>query len=321
MSGIGGRIVALIIRPLTAQDLSEAGRIIRLAFGTFLGAPEPEQFWADMDYAHTRWRADPTAAFGAELDGELVGSNFATRWGSVGLFGPVSVRPDLWDQDIGQRLMEPVMACFRTWGVQHVGLFTFAHSPKHVGLYQKYGFWPRFLTAVMSKPVAPGTSPGSWSRYAELPECEQAVCLRACRMVTESVYPGLDVEREIRAVHAQALGDTALLWEDHELVGFAVCHCGPGTEAGHEKCYIKFGAVLPGPAAEARFARLLDACEALATARDLTRVEAGVNLGREEAYRVLRAHGFLTDFQGVTMHQPNEPGYHRPGVYVIDDWR
>jgi predicted N-acetyltransferase YhbS len=121
MSGIGGRIVALIIRPLTAQDLSEAGRIIRLAFGTFLGAPEPEQFWADMDYAHTRWRADPTAAFGAELDGELVGSNFATRWGSVGLFGPVSVRPDLWDQDIGQRLMEPIMACFRTWGVQHGG--------------------------------------------------------------------------------------------------------------------------------------------------------------------------------------------------------
>ena len=313
--------MALSIRPLTAQDLSEAGRIIRLAFGTFLGAPEPEQFWADMDYAHTRWRADPTAAFGAELDGELVGSNFATRWGSVGLFGPVSVRPDLWDQDIGQRLMEPVMACFRTWGVQHVGLFTFAHSPKHVGLYQKYGFWPRFLTAVMSKPVAPGTSPGSWSQYAEMPEREQAVCLPACRVVTESVYPGLDVEREIRAVHAQTLGDTVLLWEDQELVGLAVCHCGSGTEAGHEKCYIKFGAVPPGPTAEARFARLLGACEALATARGLSRLEAGVNLGREEAYRTLRAHGFLTDFQGVTMHQPNEPGYHHPGVYVIDDWR
>ena len=26
-----------------------------------------------MDFTHTRWRADPTAAFGAELDGELVG--------------------------------------------------------------------------------------------------------------------------------------------------------------------------------------------------------------------------------------------------------
>jgi hypothetical protein len=23
----------------------------------------------------------------------------------------------------------------------------------------------------------------------------------------------------------------------------------------------------------------------------------------------------------VTMHRPNEPGYNRPGVYIIDDWR
>src|SRR5262245_17466390 len=106
-AGIGGHIMALIIRPLTVDDLSEANRIICLAFGTFLGAPEPEQFWADLDYARTRWRADPTAAFGAELDGALVGSNFATRWGSVGFFGPLSVRPDLWDQGVGQRLMEP----------------------------------------------------------------------------------------------------------------------------------------------------------------------------------------------------------------------
>lgn len=313
--------MALIIRPLTADDLSEANRIIRLAFGTFMGAPEPEHFWEDLDYARTRWLMDPTAAFGAELDGELVGSNFITRWGSVGFFGPLSVRPDLWDQGIGQHLMEPVMECLRTWGVQHAGLFTFAHSPKHVGLYQKYGFWPRFLTAVMSKSVAPDSSPGSWSRYGELPEPEQAICLRAYRALTAAIYPGLDVEREIQAVSTQALGDTVCLWENQDLVGFAVCHCGPGTEAGHEKCYIKFGAVLPGPTAEARFARLLDACEALAATRGLTRLEAGMNLGRQEAFHTLRAHGFRTDFQGVTMHHPNEPGYHRPGVYVIEDWR
>ena len=71
--------MALIIRPLTAQDLSEASRIIRLAFGTFLGAPEPEQFWADMDYARTRWRR-PHGSLRCRIDGELVGSNFATRW-------------------------------------------------------------------------------------------------------------------------------------------------------------------------------------------------------------------------------------------------
>ena len=52
----------LNIRALTQQDLSVADRIISVAFGTFLGAPEPEQFSADLAYARTRWPADPTAS-------------------------------------------------------------------------------------------------------------------------------------------------------------------------------------------------------------------------------------------------------------------
>jgi Protein of unknown function (DUF3568) len=134
--------------------------------GTFVGAPEPEQFCSDLDYARTRWLADPTAAFGAELDAELVGSNFATRWGSVGFFGPLTVCPDLWDRGIGTRPLDPIMECFATWRIQHARLFTFAHSPKHLGLYQKYAFWPRFLTAIMSKPVPRGESSARWATYA-----------------------------------------------------------------------------------------------------------------------------------------------------------
>ena len=43
----------------------------------------------------------------------------------------------------------------KKWHTKHAGLFTFAQSAKHVGLYQKFGFWPRFLTMVMSKPISP----------------------------------------------------------------------------------------------------------------------------------------------------------------------
>ena len=82
-----------------------------------------------------------------------MGSNFATRWGSVGFFGPLTIRPDLWDRGIGARLVEAVTASFDEWGTRHAGLFTFAQSAKHVGLYQKYGYWARFLTAIMSAPV------------------------------------------------------------------------------------------------------------------------------------------------------------------------
>ena len=33
------------------------------------------------------------------------------------------------------------------------------------------------------------------------------------------------------------------------------------------------------------------------------------------------AYGFRTDVQGLAMDRPDEAGYNRPGVYVIDDWR
>ena len=312
----------LNIRALTQRDLPAADRIISAAFGTLLGAPEPESFWADLAYARTRWPADPTAAFGAEWDGEIVGSNFATRWGSVGFFGPLTVRPDLWDRKIAQRLMDPIIECFDTWGVTHAGLFTFAQSAKHVGLYYKYGFRPRFLTAIMSKPVQVTTRRNSeWSAYSHISEREREESLNACHALTASIYPGLDVAREILAVQAQGLGETVLLHDGQDLVGFAVCHCGPGTEAGNQMCYVKFGAVKPGAAAGTRFDRLLNACEELAATRSLARVEAGTNLARHEAYGKLLARGFRTDIQGVAMHRPNEEGYSRAGVYVIDDWR
>ena len=55
-----------IIRALTEADLPEAQRIVRVAFGTFLGAPDPEKFWSDLDYVYGRFGAEHTAAFAAE---------------------------------------------------------------------------------------------------------------------------------------------------------------------------------------------------------------------------------------------------------------
>lgn len=310
-----------IIRPMTENDLPEAARIIGLAFGTFLGAPDPETFWGDQDYARTRWLADPTAAFVAERGGVLVGSNFATRWGSVGFFGPLTIHPDYWNGGFGQRLLEPVMALFDNWGVSHAGLFTFAQSPKHVGLYQRYGFWPRALTAIMSTSVRSGLVEGGWDRYSALAEADREGVLRACAALTDRLYEGLDVSREIRATQAQGLGDTVLLREEGELVGFAVCHCGAGSEAGSGKCYVKFAAVASGAGDVVRFERLLDACEALAAARGMERLETGVNTARHEAYRCMIGRGMRTDIQGIAMQRDNEPGYNRPGVFLIDDWR
>ncbi len=267
--------------------------------------------------------AEHIAAFAAEKDGELVGSNFATRWGSVGFFGPLTIRPELWDSGIGQRLVASVSAQFDSWGVRHAGLFTFAESAKHVGLYGKFGFHPRFLTAIMAAPAGTAEPALRWSRYSALSDADRRDVETAARALTEQLYDGLDLRGEIRTVTARNLGDTLLLWEgDSRLAGFAICHWGPASEAGEGCCLVKFGAVRPGPSGEERFAALLDGCAALGQTIGMQDVLAGVNLAREEAYRHMLACGLSHPDPGrAAMHRPNEPGYSRPGLYVLDDWR
>lgn len=309
-----------MVSKLEEKDLPEAAWIVRHAFGTFFGVPDLDTFWTDRDYVYGRQPAAHVASFGATLDGKLAGSNFATNWGSVGFFGPLTVHPGLQAQGIAQALLARTMEQFETWDTRHVGLFTFAHSAKHVALYQKFGFYARFLTAIMSAKAVRPTAAG-WSRFSELSPEQREEALRSCREVTESVYPGLDLSGEIEATHALRLGDTVLLEGAGGIAAFAVCHYGPRSEAGADTCFIKFGVVRDGRTAEQDYLRLLDACEAMAVAVGMPILLAGANMARHEAYRHLVARGFRTEIQGVNMHRQNDPGYCRPGAYIIDDWR
>jgi predicted N-acetyltransferase YhbS len=319
MSGLATE-PATTIRPLAEADLDDADRIFRLAFGTFLGLPDPLQFFEGASYVRGRWLTDPAAAFGAESDGELVASNFATNWGSVGFFGPLTVRPDQQGRGIGKQLMEPIMECFESWRATHAGLFTFAHSEKHVGLYQRFGFYPRFLTAIMGKPVSAGGDVRA-TPYSEFTQAERDSALAACGEVTDAIYDGLDVTREIESVAERGIGETLLLDDGGSVAAFAVLHAGEGSEAGRGTGYVKFAAVRPGPGATELLDELLEECERVTAERGLERLDVGTNLAREETYRVLLARGYRTWLQGVAMHKPNEPGYSRPGVVLIDDWR
>ena len=311
------------IRQLQEADLDDADRIMRLAFGTFLGLPDPGAFMGDADYVRTRWAADPDSALAAEVDGRLVGTNFVTRWGMVGFFGPLTVDPSFWDKGVARALLTETMPVFTRWSVSHAGLFTFPQSPKHLALYQSFGFLPHFLTSVMAAPPAAlddaESAAGEWSTAVQSPDLEQVIAW--CGRVTDENYPGLEVSREIRAVATQKLGDTVLLFGDGEIDGFAVCHTGAGSEAGTGTCFIKFGAVIPGPGAPARFTRLVAACEAFATQQGAQAVVAGVSTGRRGAYHALLERGYKAQLVGVTMHLPDQSAYHNASAWVIDDWR
>jgi len=303
------------------QDLDAADRVLRLAFGTIRGLADPDAAFGDSDLVRTRFRAAPEHAWAAELDGDVVGSVFAAHWGSFGVLGPLTVDPGRWDRGIGGRLLEPVLEAFESWGLRQAGLFTFADSPKHLGLYQKHGFWPGSLTVVASKEtVSPGR--GSYTLVSSEPESRRKRVLDEVRGLTERVFPGLDLGREIAAVIEQEIGDTVLLRRQGTLEGIAVCHRGAGSEAGSDACYVKFAAARPGEGAEARFEALLDACEAYAAESGLGRLVAGVDTGRLDAYRRLLARGFGIERVGLSMRlRPEAPDFDTPAHYVIDDRR
>jgi GNAT superfamily N-acetyltransferase len=315
--------LAVRVRLLVEADLPEADKIVRLAFGTFLRVPDPSSFMGDANFALTRWRADPSAVFATEHDGKLIGSNFATNWGSFGFFGPLTIHPEYWDRGVAQQLMPPVMELFERWKCRHRGLFTFATSTKHIALYQKFGFWPRDLVATLVKEVGEAsnaTDNCGATLFSESSEPELESLYAACREVASANFEGLDATREIRAVAEQRLGDTVLVWNGSKLAGFAVCHIGAGSEAGSGVCYAKFAAVRPD--ASHGFSHLLDGIESLARRRGAAKIITGVNVARREAFSKLRERGFRVEMLGVAMETGSaSSGYNRAGVYILDDWR
>jgi GNAT superfamily N-acetyltransferase len=306
---------------LKKNEIEEAGRIVRIAFATFLRLPSPADFMGDRDLMTPRWRSKNVKVIAAREGGRLIGSNVVTRWGSFGFFGPLTVLPDYWDRGVAQRLLEATMATFDEWGLQRTGLFTFPHSAKHIGLYQKFGYWPQYLTAVMTRtPEAGSAAADSPALLSALPKAAREQAIQACAKLTHKLDKGLDLTDEIRAVLAQRTGDVVLTFKRSNLDGFAICLNGPGSEGGAKVCYIKFGAARSGAGAGERFDKLLDACDAFAASRGAS-IAAGVNMARQDAYRRMRTHGYRALMQGVAMQSPHAEGFNRADAYVIDDWR
>ncbi len=311
---------------LRETELEAAGRIVRLAFGTFLGLPNPLEFMGDRDFVSPRWRSRNTKVLAAREDGTLVGLNVVTRWGAFGFFGPLTVLPDYWNSGVAQQLLAATMKVFDRWGVRRSGLFTFPHSPIHVGLYQKFGYWPGYLTAIMKR--APASTLSTLANGAKVPvllsalprnEREQAIA--SCAKLANRIERGLDLSDEIRAVVAQRTGEVLLAGARGSggrgsLNAFAVCMHGPGSEGGQNICYVKFGAASSGE----RFEGLLDSIDALALARD-AEVEVGISTACADAFERMRSRGYRPLTLGVAMQRPRGEGFNTPDAYVLGDWR
>jgi len=170
--------------------------------------------------------------------------------------------------------------------------------------------------------TTPQAADSETSLFSEVKPGELPGFFAACREVTDANFEGLDVQREVRAVSEQHLGDTVLVWDDSKLAAFAVCHIGAGSEAGSGVCYVKFAAVRPGARAAVSFQRLLNGVAAFAAASRAQKITAGVNLARREAFQALLNAGIRVESQGIAMETGDaSSGYNRRGAYILDDWR
>ncbi len=306
-----------VIRPMRESDLDAADRVHRIAFGTRFGLPDPSKFRGDAQIVRARWATEPEATLVAEIDGTIVGGACAMGWGSVFILGPVFVDPQQARRGLARLLVREMLVRADQSGSTLAGLFTFPESATHLRLYEGFGFVPQALTPILSKAPEPRT-PRAHLLFSQLAPAEQEDALHGLRQLTGSIFPGLDLTREVRAVARLGLGETILLGAPNDVRGFAICHFGPSGEGG-DTFFIKFAAVRPDAASD--FGDLLDSCEGLAVRIGAQRIAAGTNTARTGAYRILRERGFRAGLVGVAMHRPDGPGYNRPDVFAIDDWR
>ncbi len=119
-------------------------------------------------------------------------------------------------------------------------------------------------------------------RFSEIQKDVKSLILQDCKYLTNGIFPGLDLQKEILAVDGQKLGDTILLYDPtgSKLIGIAICHYGKGTEAGSNVCYIKFAAISTNNNSHSNFIRMLNSVELMALEKGIFKITAGSNMER-----------------------------------------
>jgi GNAT superfamily N-acetyltransferase len=274
---------------------------------------------------------EPWGCFVAEEgEGKIVGASIAVVWGSVGLVGPVAVLTPYQNQDIGQQLLKATQGFFEENKVTLQGVVTYPSSPKHLLLYQKFGYKPKGLVAITSKPldrreivpaVKPSKPPLQVRRFSALEESKKKTMMQRLRSLTGQLYRGLEVGKEVEIVDGLALGDTLLLEKGRELTGFAIYHT-PGVSEAPQGClYVKFLALDARRKRPEYLHQLMTALEEQAHASGLQRVIAPVYTYYWQAYQGLLARGYQIDLAMVRMKQGKLEDYEDSNDLVLDDWR
>ena len=174
--------MSLELRPGTPDDADELGRICYEAFHAIATAHNFPPDFPDPAFATfviSAMLANPGVySVVAELDGEIVASNFLDERSLITGVGPITVDPKVQDGRIGRALMLDVMRRSDDAGAPGIRLVQSGYHNRSFSLYMKLGFDAREQLAAIQGPVVDIPVEGHAVRVAtdaDLDECD-AVC-------------------------------------------------------------------------------------------------------------------------------------------------
>jgi len=179
------------------------------------------------------WRyAIEDAAAGAmvwrDARGDIAAFNMVHRSGVEGWMGPLAVRTEYQGSGMGKDVVERGVEWLTREGARVIGLETMPRTMDNIGFYSHLGFAPGRLTITLTLDAA--SSDRAPDLLGRLGVRDHEEAMQASRALLDRLAPGYDFSREIELTHALSLGDTVLLRERGELMGFALCHTAPLVE-------------------------------------------------------------------------------------------
>ena len=247
-------------------------------------------------------------------DGRLVAFNMVHRSGTEGWMGPLAVRPDRQGEGLGSTMVRTGIDWLKAQDAGTIGLETMPRTVENIGFYSRLGLVPGRLTVTLVHEVP--------RRVAAAPELLSKAGhqldhkLEECRRLTDELAPGVDFTREITLTRDLGIGDTTLLHDEGELVGFALWHSTP-LAAGRGKDEVRVLKLVARSLGA--FERLLDALHGTAAAERVGRIAIRCQTEYADAYLRLIAAGYRVHWTDLRMILQGFPPITGPGI-VLSNW-
>jgi GNAT superfamily N-acetyltransferase len=249
-----------------------------------------------------------------DSSGAIAAFNMVHQSGVEGWMGPLAVRPDQQGRGLGQTIVREGIRRLEAGGARVIGLETMPRTVDNIGFYSRLGFRPGHLTVSLTRTLeGPRLSGGE-----RLPPGRPEELLARCRVLTDTLVPGVDFSREIELTLTHDLGRVTLLVDRGTPSAFALWHTAPLAEGrtGDEARVLKLGA-----RSIDAFRRLVAGIEADAARAGARQVSIRCQTAYTSAYEVLLDAGYSVHWTDLRMALSGRPELAaKDGGVLFSNW-